>query len=130
VAVVQALLDYAALADMVIAFSVFTHLHHEETYAYLQDSWRALKPGGKMAFSILEFSVSENWSVLEHTVAGRQSRTLEHMNTFIERSVIKIWSAHLGFSVDRFIDGGQTFCVLRKPIAPNLKVGPLGPETG
>lgn len=138
--VVQDLLDYAATlcpshyrfiksaaltlpmpdawADFVISFSVFTHLYPEESYAYLQDCRRVLKPGGKVALTILEFSIPGNWHIFEHTVAGRKSRTLEHTNTFIERGVIDIWSEHLGFVVEAVInDGGQTLCVLRKPAA-------------
>jgi len=135
--VVQDLLDYAAKncprhfrfiksaalelpiegtsADMIIAFSVFTHLHHEETYAYLQDFGRVLKAGGKVVFSFLEFSIPYSWHIFEHTVAARKSGTLEHANAFIERSVIEVWAQHLGFAIDGFFnDGGQTVCMMRK----------------
>ena len=35
-------------ADMVCFFSVLTHLLHEESYVYLQDARRVLKPTGKL----------------------------------------------------------------------------------
>ena len=75
--IVQTLLDYAASKappnylfnlnrgltlpspdnsyDMICGFSLFTHLLHEETFIYLRDMLRVLKPGGMLAFSFLEF---------------------------------------------------------------------------
>jgi len=35
-----------ASVDFIVFFSVFTHLFHEESYIYLQDAKRALRPGG------------------------------------------------------------------------------------
>ena len=40
-------------ADFVCFFSVFTHLVHEETFEYLREARRVLKPGGKIVFSFL-----------------------------------------------------------------------------
>ena len=42
-----------ASADMICAFSVFTHLEHEDVYAYLVDARRAIKPSGCFVFSCL-----------------------------------------------------------------------------
>ena len=76
--VVKALLDYArkkapanyrfilnrslsvplpeASFDMASAFSLFTHLLHHESYIYLQELRRVVRPGGQVVFSFLEFS--------------------------------------------------------------------------
>src|ERR1700687_4975539 len=54
--------------DFVIAFSVFTHLYHDESYAYLRDIRRALHPGGKVIFSFLESN--EHWPVFEKMLAN------------------------------------------------------------
>lgn len=45
--------------DMICAFSVFTHLPHHESYLYMEDMLRALKTGGMLLFSFLEFAVPE-----------------------------------------------------------------------
>jgi ubiquinone/menaquinone biosynthesis C-methylase UbiE len=36
-----------ASADFVTFFSVFTHLYHEKSFAYLKDSFRVLRKGGR-----------------------------------------------------------------------------------
>lgn len=39
--------------DMLCAFSVFTHMEHEDTFRYLKDARRVVKPGGRFVFSCL-----------------------------------------------------------------------------
>lgn len=145
--VVQALLDYAATkspphfrferhvgldipaetasADMVCAFSVFTHLLHEETYLYLSDIHRVLRPGGRAVFSFLEFRNDEHWPIFGATVGQRRRDARMPLNVFIEREPIAVWARHLGFEVAEIVDGrdapwggkplGQSLAILRKP---------------
>ncbi len=136
--IVQALLDYAAKksppqyrfirnrtlhvpapdasADMVAAFSVFTHLLHTETFLYLEDIRRVLRPGGCVVFSFLEFAWPEHRPVFAATVEAQRHDTLPHLNQFIERSVIDLWSEQLGFVRERYIDGDDA----PWPDAPSL----------
>lgn len=119
--VVQALLDYASRqcpkhfrfmlnhdialplepdsADFFVAFSVFTHLLHEETYLYMAQARRALKRGGKLVFSFLEFGAPHHWEIFRSTVATRREHVRYHMNTFIEPVAIRLWADWLGFSI-------------------------------
>ena len=113
-----------AAADMVCAFSVFTHLLHTETYLYLQDFRRVLKPGGRAIFSFFEFTEPNHWPVFDGTVATQRNSSTPHLNMFIERNAIELWSNKLGFEVERFIDSqaapwggdalGQTIAILVK----------------
>ncbi|WP_310631046.1 class I SAM-dependent methyltransferase [Paraburkholderia sp.] len=125
--VVQALLDYAktrapahyrftlhtalsipaddASIDIACAFSVFTHLLHHESYLYLRDMRRALRTGGKVVFSFLEFAMPTHWTVFEDTVKTAEERGQIPLNTFIERNAITKWSLELGYTVEQFIDG-------------------------
>lgn len=111
--------------DTACAFSVFTHLHHEESYIYLEDVWRALKPGGKMIFSFLEFAAEFHWPVFIATVRNKQASVPQHLNQFIERDAISLWARKTGFTLIEFVDGtafpwggqglGQSVAVLQKP---------------
>ena len=146
--IVQALLDYAASkspahyrfirshalhvpapdasADMVCAFSVFTHLQHTETYLYLEDIRRVLRPTGRLVFSFVEFASAAHWQMFEATVEAQRHDTLPHLNQFIERSVIDLWAEKLGFVHEGYVDGTtapwpdapalwQSIAVLRRP---------------
>ena len=127
--IVQALLDYArtksprtyrfvlnrtlnipapdASADMVCAFSVFTHLLHAETYLYMEDIRRVLRPGGRLVFSFLEFRAAEQWNVFSDAVRAVSESRRIHLDMFIERSVIDVWCAHLGFEREQFVGPGD-----------------------
>ena len=131
--IVQALLDYAksktpkhyryslvkelhipdpdASADMICAFSLFTHLLHEETYIYLEECVRVLKPGGRLVFSFLEFSVPTLWSVFEDTVREARGSTRTHLNVFIGRDAIKAWAEHLDLTIEDWQDNTQGPCI-------------------
>jgi ubiquinone/menaquinone biosynthesis C-methylase UbiE len=112
-------------ADFVSAFSLFTHLLHAESYIYLEDIKRALKRGGKLVFSFLEFASDSHWSVFETTVRAQRTNPDSHLNMFIERSTIDLWCQKLGYEVEEYISGpeapwkgqplGQSTVIVRKP---------------
>ena len=114
-----------ASADMLCAFSLFTHLLHEESYVYLQESFRVLKPGGKVVMSFLEFAAPSHWNVFVPTVHNRRTNARAPLNMFIERNAIDVWCSHLGFERLEFVDCedrrwngravGQSVAVLQKP---------------
>jgi SAM-dependent methyltransferase len=144
--VVQPLLDYAATksdptyrfklnpvisvpvegnsTDFVVAFSLFTHLLHSETFMYIEDSKRVLRPGGKVIFSFLEFREPAHWWAFEAEMNLRRDGGIGHLNCFIERSAIAIWAQRLGFGVEAIVSGadapwggehlGQAVAVLTK----------------
>lgn len=90
-------------ADMISAFSVFTHLKHAETYIYLGEMHRVLRPGGRLVFSFLEFASPRHWSIFDDTVDAERSENATHLNQFIERNVIDLWSDRIGFHREAFI---------------------------
>lgn len=117
----------SSTVDLILGFSVFTHLTHDETYAYLTDARRILKPGGHIAFSFLEFARPDHWHVFQSTVDARKHGPIAHMNTFIERPVIEAWINRLGLThMGYFTELGQTMCVLSKPPLPNPSKRPAG----
>ena len=44
--------------DVACAFSVFTHIEHEDTYRYLKDALRIVRPGGRFIFSCLPMTLA------------------------------------------------------------------------
>ncbi len=139
--IVQALLDYAATKspahfrfllhralsipaeasslDLVSAFSLFTHLLHHETYIYLEDMHRVLKPDGLLVFSFLEFAAEKHWPIFMGTADQVRTTNTTQLNSFIERSAIEVWARRLGFVVEGYIE----------PIQAVSPVGPLGQTT-
>ncbi|WP_428539193.1 class I SAM-dependent methyltransferase [Rhodopila sp.] len=144
--VVRSLLDYAATKcrrgfrfvlnreltipvpsgsiDIACAFSVFTHLLHHESFSYLEQMQRAVRPGGRIVFSFLEFAEPAHWPIFQHTVQTQRAGGNPPLNQFIERNVIASWATHLGLKIDSFIDAstdtgpgalGQATAILSLP---------------
>jgi SAM-dependent methyltransferase len=105
--------EAADRADIVCFFSVFTHLLHEQSYAYLREAKRVLKPGGRIVFSFLEFAMASHWNVFENTVANIGA---EHLNVFVGRDAIAAWASHLELDVVAISDGDKPQVPLREPV--------------
>jgi len=140
-------------ADFVVFFSVFTHLLHEESYVYLSEAKRVLKPDGLAVFSFLEFSDPGAWKVFEAGQAWVRDRSLAgHLNVFLNRADLTVWAESLGLDVaairgaaepcivvDQWLATqavpagshalGQSVCVLRKPKAIRSRPAEALPRT-
>lgn len=102
--------------DMICAFSVFTHIEHEDAYALLRDGRRIVRPGGKFVFSCLpmdlsdaryhfwrsaQMSVTERWSTVRNVTTS-----MDLMNTILAMAGWEPDSWTTG-NPDRF---GQSVC--------------------
>jgi len=103
------------VADIVCFFSVFTHLFHEQSYAYLQEAKRVLKPSGKVIFSYDDFTVPTHWSAFEFNIQDLKDRT-HPLTIFIGKDAIKVWASHLGMKVLLLQDGDKPHIPLSQPI--------------
>lgn len=102
-------------ADMVCFFSVLTHLRHEESFVYLQEAQRVLKPGGRIVFSFLEFQNPANWEVFDNDV-----RTLTEdkpLNQFLSVEAIKLWADRLQMTVVALNRTGRIN--MQRPFSPD-----------
>jgi len=102
--------------DIVCAFSLFTHLLHEESFIYMADMKRALKKGGKLIFTFLEFGNSGHWSIFaERVETQKRTNTTPILDVFIEKSVIMLWAEKLGLKIIELKSNqGQSLAVLEK----------------
>jgi SAM-dependent methyltransferase len=107
--------EHDQTADMVCFFSVFTHLLHEESYAYLREAKRVLKPGGKIVLSFLDFRIDTHWKIFENNVAdiGNGSKPLD---IFISAEMLRAWATHLDLAVEAIKAGDDAFIPLSQPI--------------
>ncbi len=101
-------------ADFVCFFSVLTHLLHEESFVYLREAARVLRPGGKIVLSFLDFAVPNHWQVFERNVAHVGTRI--HLNQFISKDCLGAWASHLGLSIDATFNGDTPHIPLAAPV--------------
>jgi SAM-dependent methyltransferase len=114
-----------ASQDMIFHWSVFTHLYPEECFLYLEDSFRALKPGGATVFSFLEHEDPEHRRLFDDQVSCFRRRSEpEHLDAFLHRDWIRNFARRIGYAEPAFTDGAdathhpafwQSLAVLRKP---------------
>jgi len=107
--------------DIICAFELFPLLLYEEIYIYLEDMMRALKKGGKVIFSFLEFENDRHRLIFNDSVNDKKKKIAVHLNTFTEKTVLKMWADKIGFKIIEFTDGtfeeknyGQSLAVFEK----------------
>jgi SAM-dependent methyltransferase len=101
-------------ADFVVFFSVFTHLPHEESFRYLLEAKRVLKPGGTTVFSFLEYAVEAHWTPFERMLDDTNPHKVH--NVFLGRDAPAVWAQRLGFELCAQHAGDETFIALDSPI--------------
>jgi SAM-dependent methyltransferase len=116
-----------ASLDMVFHWSVFTHLFPTESYLYILDTYRALKPGGKLVFSFLEMEDPAHDRVWQNSLSEvRKGNAAEQLDAFLHRDWIRSFARDAGFAEPRFTNGSdathhpafwQALAVLEKPVA-------------
>lgn len=103
-------------ADIVCFFSVFTHLLHEESYTYLREAKRVLRPGGKIVLSFLDFRIDAHWRIFENNLAdiGNGSKPLD---IFISAEMLHTWARHLDLEIGSIKDADDPYI----PISESIK---------
>ena len=104
-------------ADVVCFFSVFTHLLPEESYLYLEEARRVVKPNGVILFTFFDFKVPDHWTIFHENIKCLKSHTPKVLDTFLSKDAVEVWAQKLGLHPEYIgsPDGGQARCLLRKP---------------
>lgn len=110
-----------ASADFVAFFSVFTHLLDEDIYKFLLEAKRALKPGGRIVFSFLDFECFTHWSVFMKTVADENPDRV--LNKFLARETIRRWAARLELKTDAIYGGTDRWVPVADPTVTRRENG-------
>jgi SAM-dependent methyltransferase len=105
-----------ASADMVCFFSVLTHLRHEESFLYLKDALRVVRPGGRIVFSFLDFAVQSHWAVFAAMIESLNAGEGIHVNQFISKDALRCWARELDADVVAIHDGDAPHIRLSAPV--------------
>ncbi len=120
-----------ASVDAIASFSVFTHLEHEDSYRYLVDARRVVRPGGMFLFSCLTMDLALARDVFITSASQPfEVRWAAVRNVTTSYELMDALATMAGWSVERWIPGdeastpvhgradatmalGQSICVLR-----------------
>lgn len=93
-------------ADFISVFSVFTHMVHEDSVRYLREMSRALKAGGRILFTFLDFKERAHWPVFFEQVDPQgkkgihQAAALHNPSImFFDNNAIKAWCEYLNLEI-------------------------------
>lgn len=118
--------------DVFCAYSVFTHIEHEDTYNFLKDARRAVRPGGCFVFSCLPMELFASRDIFTASAAmdhASRWNTVRNVTTSVDYmdqiSRLAEWEVRKWFRGDEAnlsIDGevyafGQSVCILESPRA-------------
>jgi ubiquinone/menaquinone biosynthesis C-methylase UbiE len=116
-------------ADMLCAFSVFTHMEHEDTYRYLRSARRIVRPGGRVVFSCLSLDTPLARSVfLDSSSADLQARWRNTRNVTTTHDMMREISELAGWRLVRWYRGDDKNVLLPGsdvPLAFGQSIGVL-----
>jgi ubiquinone/menaquinone biosynthesis C-methylase UbiE len=118
-----------ASADMLCAFSVFTHMEHEDAFRYLRGARRVIKPGGRLVFSCLPMDNPLAHGVfLESASIDVQSRWATARSVTTSREMMTEIAALAGWTMANWYNGHEANVPVEEgtpPVAFGQSIGVL-----
>jgi ubiquinone/menaquinone biosynthesis C-methylase UbiE len=97
-------------ADRMCAFSVFTHMEHEDTYRYLCEARRVVRPGGQMVYSCLPMTLAYAQKVfLVQAAQSFSARWRQVRNIVTTIELMNSIATLAGWRVVRWIAGDEQY---------------------
>jgi ubiquinone/menaquinone biosynthesis C-methylase UbiE len=94
---------------MVCAFSVFTHMEHEDTYRYLRDARRIIKDGGRFVYSCLPMDLASSRAAFEWQASmDSVERWAEVRNVSTSRELMDTIARMAGWEPLRWYPGDES----------------------
>jgi ubiquinone/menaquinone biosynthesis C-methylase UbiE len=107
--------------DMLCAFSVFTHMEHEDAYVYLREAHRVVRPGGCLIFSCLALPVDTARQVfLREAEDGFKGRWRRVRNVTTSRDLMSEIARMAGWTPLRWHAGDEPIPVLKGQPGPSV----------
>lgn len=108
-----------ASADVICAFSVFTHMEAEDTYRYFREALRVVRPGGKLIFSCLPLSLESARKIfIEQAALDLTERWAGVRSVVTTEESMETLASMTGWKVVRWYRGDQ----------PQVPVGLASPQ--
>src|SRR5262249_22442584 len=106
--------------DMVCAFSVFTHMEHEDTYRYLRAARRIIKDEGRFIYSCLPMEQANAHNIFLHEASlDVQARWSRVRNVTTSRDLMDIIARMAGWEPIHWYSGEEP--TIRLPDSPEMK---------
>src|SRR5262245_6452397 len=97
-------------ADRLCAFSVFTHMEHEDTYRYLCEARRVVRPGGQVIYSCLPMNLAYAQEVFRVQAAQSLTERWRHVRNVVTTvDLMNSIAALAGWRVVRWIAGDENY---------------------
>jgi SAM-dependent methyltransferase len=107
--------------DMICAFSVFTHMEHEDTYLYLKEALRIVRPGGRFVFSCVPVSTAWGREVfLESAGRDLKARYRTVRNVATSKELMNDIARLAGWTPVRWHDGDEKYIRLPDDDEPHI----------
>jgi SAM-dependent methyltransferase len=96
-------------SEIVVGFSLITHLMDEEAFDYIREASRVLRPSRVAIFSFLDFNLPTHAAMfLAH--AGQHRNGHGDILKFTTKDVLRLFGHEAGFTDVAFVDGTDELC--------------------